>query len=220
MIIVWPAAALVSLLLNKTVSIDIKYGFQYVLIITPIYIGIVLWLFQRFANISYYSFGLRRSDHKDGFRFWMAVELVFILALMLIRVVEINIMHIKNVSLVIGRLSFYDSLNGLIYSPIVEEFVFRGVVCSTLAVIMGWKQLRIILISGALFACAHYVYGNAGPANFVCGYFFAWVFCRTRTLTMPVLFHSFSNLFLLTLSAIIQHYYPRFEDFLNNLSLF
>lgn len=55
----------------------------------------------------------------------------------------------------------------------------------------GWA----IVIDGAGFAALHFVYGIAGPDNFVGGYIFAWVFLRSGSIALPLGLHIGANAF-------------------------
>ena len=79
-----------------------------------------------------------------------------------------------------------------VVSPVLEECVYRVVVCLALVRIVGcWKT---IAINGLLFALLHFVYGNPSPENFVAGYFLAWMYLKSETIVLPLMFHSIGNM--------------------------
>jgi hypothetical protein len=79
-----------------------------------------------------------------------------------------------------------------LFAPVFEELVFRLALCSTLVVWIGrWPT---VFVSGALFGAVHFVYDNAGPDNFVAGYFFAWAYLRSGSIALPIGLHAAGNL--------------------------
>lgn len=79
-----------------------------------------------------------------------------------------------------------------LFAPVFEELVFRLALCSTLVAWIGrWPT---VFVSGALFGTVHFVYDNAGPDNFVAGYFFAWAYLRSGSIALPIGLHAAGNL--------------------------
>lgn len=88
-------------------------------------------------------------------------------------------------------------LNALIVAPLLEEMLFRALLCSVLRGFLGnWAT---ILIGGAVFAGAHFIYGTASLENFLAGYLLCYVFLRSSSLLVPVLMHSGGNAIMLIL---------------------
>jgi membrane protease YdiL (CAAX protease family) len=79
----------------------------------------------------------------------------------------------------------------LIQAPIQEELLYRLVLCTPLLIVLGngWT----VFISGAIFAALHFVYGNPDPANFVAGYILAWLFIKSGSIIVPILWHIILN---------------------------
>jgi membrane protease YdiL (CAAX protease family) len=76
-------------------------------------------------------------------------------------------------------------------APILEEALYRLVLCVALVRIAGPRWT--ILVSGAIFAALHFVWGNASPENFIAGYFLAWAFLKSGSILTPIVLHSLGN---------------------------
>lgn len=84
----------------------------------------------------------------------------------------------------------------LLYScvewPPVEEAMYRVVLCASIAPLLG--RTGTIVVGGAVFAALHFVYGSAGPDNFVAGYLFSWAYLKSESATVPLAMHAGGNL--------------------------
>ena len=82
-----------------------------------------------------------------------------------------------------------------VYSPVVQEIVFRGVLLKGLLERAG--PIPAITITGVVFAAVH---AASGPATvfdtFAFGLVTGAIFVRTRTLTVPIAMHVTMNTFL------------------------
>jgi len=86
-------------------------------------------------------------------------------------------------------------------SPLVEETIYRSVLCSALEKTAGTKTS--ILISGILFALLHFFYGNLAFDNFIAGYLLAWSFLKSKSILIPIFLHALGNAFVGLLYCII-----------------
>lgn len=77
-------------------------------------------------------------------------------------------------------------------TPIAEEGIYRLVLCVPFAALIGRKGT--IVVSGCVFAALHVVYGNPGIDNAVAGFLLGWVFLKSRSLLVPIAWHSLGNL--------------------------
>lgn len=93
-------------------------------------------------------------------------------------------------------------LYACIRAPLVEEALFRWMLCPVLVASLG--QWPAVFLSGSLFALAHFVYGNPGPDNFVAGYFLAWAFIKSRNYWVPVAMHAAGNFCVALLYLVIS----------------
>ena len=76
-------------------------------------------------------------------------------------------------------------------APLVEETIYRWVLVTALvAIAPPWFA---VFASGAVFAYLHFVYGNPGPDNFIGGYFFAWMYLKSGSIVVPIVFHAVAN---------------------------
>lgn len=90
-------------------------------------------------------------------------------------------------------------LHTLISAPIVEEWVFRGLVFDRMK--KGMPVVAAMIISSVLFGVLH---GNLVWAAYatVLGILLTWVFCRTKSLLASILFHFTYNLCGILLSLL------------------
>jgi membrane protease YdiL (CAAX protease family) len=90
----------------------------------------------------------------------------------------------------------------LVWVALPEEIFFRGYL---------WQRLqqeadpaptrtRLILANATLFAITHYLIhpGGWALATWLPGLYFAWLRCRTGTVTLPILCHALANTVLFT----------------------
>jgi len=95
-------------------------------------------------------------------------------------------------------------LHMCVVAPVLEEAIYRMIVCLPLVSMIGcWKT---IAINGILFASLHFVYGNPSPENLVGGFFLAWVYLKSETILLPILFHSIGNFVALCCQLAASYY--------------
>ncbi|MHC4249705.1 MAG: lysostaphin resistance A-like protein [Planctomycetota bacterium] len=95
-------------------------------------------------------------------------------------------------------------VSALVVAPLVEEFVFRGVLYPALRTRTG--RAAAIFLSAAVFAAAHLLWSwklFVPWTQFLGGIVFAWAYERTRSLVFPALFHLAGNLGILALNAVL-----------------
>jgi len=83
-------------------------------------------------------------------------------------------------------------LTACVLAPVLEETNYRLVLCVPLAVSL--RPWGAVAASGLLFAALHFAYGNPSPENLAGGFFLAWAFLKSGSITVPVLLHSLGNL--------------------------
>jgi len=80
----------------------------------------------------------------------------------------------------------------VIAAPILEEFIFRGVILD--GFLRNYSPFKSILMSSLLFGIIH-----LNPWQFIAatitGFFSGWVYYRTRKLTLSIIIHFVNNLF-------------------------
>jgi membrane protease YdiL (CAAX protease family) len=77
-------------------------------------------------------------------------------------------------------------------TSIAEEGIYRLVLCVPFAALIGPRWT--IVVSGCVFAALHVVYGNLGVDNAIAGFILGWAFLKSRSLLVPVAWHSLGNL--------------------------
>jgi len=168
-----------------------------------------LWLQEEsiLAAIVVLSYGIVALVHRDkeslGFRFsplqgwayWAKVTIVlgvfFLVIIVAFAAVFLRLLHYQ---------VFYLSHSSQIWplfvwmcvvAPTTEEIVFRLAICPPATAWVGPKTA--IAISGVIFAAVHVLYGNPGPDNLLAGFFLAWAFLKSETLTVPMALHFLGN---------------------------
>jgi len=96
-----------------------------------------------------------------------------------------------------------DAWSGLVLAPLVEEPIYRVILCAPLVALCG--RTGAILVSGALFAYIHMRYGVGAPTNFAGGFVFAWAFLKSGSLVTPIALHFLGNLVVLV--GNVAHFY-------------
>ncbi|MEN6575176.1 MAG: CPBP family intramembrane glutamic endopeptidase [Phycisphaerales bacterium] len=87
-----------------------------------------------------------------------------------------------------------------VYYPLLEELLYRLVLCAPLAALFGpW---RAIVISGVVFGALHLLYGNPAPTNLVAGYILAWAYIRSESIFVPIVWHSLGNAAILVFQVV------------------
>jgi membrane protease YdiL (CAAX protease family) len=77
-------------------------------------------------------------------------------------------------------------------TPIAEEGIYRLALCVPFAALIGPRWT--IVVSGCVFAALHAAYGNLGVDNAVAGFILGWAFLKSRSLLVPIAWHSLGNL--------------------------
>lgn len=82
-----------------------------------------------------------------------------------------------------------------VFTPVLEETIYRIVICVPLTVLLGpWNA---IVVSGLVFGALHVAYGNPSPENLVGGFLLAWAYLKSESIAVPLLLHGTGNLFAL-----------------------
>jgi membrane protease YdiL (CAAX protease family) len=86
-------------------------------------------------------------------------------------------------------------LHMCVNAPLAEETVYRAVICVAFVPLL--RPWGTVVVSGALFALLHVIYGNPSPENAMGGLVLAWAYLRSGTILLPLLWHSLGNLLVL-----------------------
>ena len=83
---------------------------------------------------------------------------------------------------------------GVVWAPLVEEWIYRGLVQPRLRESFG--QRGAIIACGVLFWISHWVAqgGVTAPHHLLAGWLFSWSWQRTGSLVAPTLLHALGNL--------------------------
>lgn len=94
-------------------------------------------------------------------------------------------------------------LTGVVVAPLVEEWIYRGIVQQRLREVVGARWA--IFVCGLLFWVGHWVgLGEVTPPHhLVAGWLFSWSRERTGSLVAPTLLHALSNLALGLIDLLI-----------------
>lgn len=98
----------------------------------------------------------------------------------------------------------------VIFAPILEELIFRGVILSYL--IKHRSAWKSILFSALLFGLIHISPDQVFFAFFA-GVFLGYVYIKSQNILVPIFFHALNN----ALNFVYMHYgYSTFLDFFKN----
>lgn len=82
-----------------------------------------------------------------------------------------------------------------INAPILEEVVYRFILCVPLAALCGpWCAIAVSVVA---FAGLHFAAHVASPDNVIAGVFLAWAFLKSGSFAVPVALHALGNTFVL-----------------------
>ncbi|HVR74791.1 MAG TPA: CPBP family glutamic-type intramembrane protease [Planctomycetota bacterium] len=101
--------------------------------------------------------------------------------------------------------------HGLVAAPIVEEFIYRGVIHGRLR--QGMGPFLAVALAGPIFWVLHWLdRGGVSPPNhLLAGWILAWAFERTGSLLTPTLLHALGNGALLFLDLLWYRWPGLFE---------
>jgi membrane protease YdiL (CAAX protease family) len=146
-----------------------------------------------------------RVAPKQGWRLWLWVGIALGVGQFLLDFVVVR--FVPAISL--GRpeaMTWQRFFSSCLMAPMAEEVLFRMLTCPPAAALTGrWGG---ILISGVMFASAHYVDGVGSPDNLIGGFGLAWLFLKSETMLVPIALHSLSNLVLMICLAPIAPVFP------------
>lgn len=104
-----------------------------------------------------------------------------------INVLNEKIFYTKDESSFYVLLNIFNVIIGVVIAPIVEEFLFRGILLYKLS--LKWGIKRGIIVSSIFFGVLHYeVIGGV-----ILGVFFSLIFLKTKSLFIPMMLHMIIN---------------------------
>ncbi|NUM34739.1 MAG: CPBP family intramembrane metalloprotease [Candidatus Brocadiae bacterium] len=161
------------------------------------------FFFFLLAGIYYKTFPQEygfQTQIQPSIAYWAKISFyigVMVLAFCLLCLIGFKILQIPVPKYVLFRNSseFRNwMLAACFFAPIVEETLYRAILCGTLEKIAG--TTTGIAVSGGLFALLHFFYGNPAFDNFIAGYFLAWSFFRSKSILIPIFLHASGNAFV------------------------
>lgn len=174
-------------------------------------VAMALVLLCKLEKVSPSDFGLVWSVGRGGWKKVLFLNLRIIGMLALCSFILLNFFNhflgSKSIHFITNFL--YNCYNGTVHigsqvsGAVFEEIIFRGIYC-TLLVRNGLRWGYTILITGVFFGLVHlindqpYIWGYIIQVGFatVVGWFLGWMFYRTRTLVLPIIWHYAINIFI------------------------
>lgn len=88
-----------------------------------------------------------------------------------------------------------------INAPILEEIVYRFILCVAAAAVVG--PMGAIILSGIAFGALHVVAGVASPDNLIAGFILAWAYLKSGSLAVPITLHALGNFCILAVQVAL-----------------
>ena len=125
------------------------------------------------------------------------------------------------------------AIGALLFAPVMEEIIFRGIVFQKLTITQNFR--KALLISASLFAIVHFRY-DLIPL-FITGIILVILYLKTKQLIVPIISHFFYNLIVtvinlhnwlssptdtstqMTIAEYQQHFSDRFELYILFLAI-
>lgn len=107
-----------------------------------------------------------------------------------------------------------------IITPVIEEFIFRGVVLEKL-ILSGQKKMFSIIYSSFLFSLIHFnpseIANSITPMiiAFLLGIITAFIYIETRNLSYTIIFHVLNNIFAFIIFSMCHLKYTALIDYFN-----
>jgi membrane protease YdiL (CAAX protease family) len=132
---------------------------------------------------------------RQGFLYWIKATLLIGLVVAFFTGIVLVLFRAFGFTVSNPKLASYflrdATIIGCIKAPLLEECLYRVVLCVPLVALVGSRWT--IFISGIIFAALHFVYQLPRPDNFIAGYFLAWAFLKSGSILIPVVIHSLGN---------------------------
>ena len=201
----WMGLALISIIIVGTVGPEFDGPLSDIIFMFLFYAIIAAWIIWKFksCNVDYKKIiGKFPPDYKWWWILGIVVLLIFFSSgTYWILYYPLSFIAPSYVNGVLNETSLYtmaDTMSPFVYNsllvlitvliaPIVEEFIFRGVIMQRLAV--KWGITAGVLISSFIFGILH---GDILGA-FVFGIFMSLLYINTRTLLVPIACHMLNN---------------------------
>ncbi len=154
----------------------------------------VLLAFVLPSRVSRESLGLRLTPIQP-IRYWVRFTLIVAVAMLMFILICAVIIKTLGFEIPVHKMPpdriVMHFLHACLLAPLVEELIYRFAICVPATAILG--PTGAILLSGAVFAGLHFVYGNPSPDNFVAGYILAWAYLKSGSILVPISLHALGN---------------------------
>ena len=158
-------------------------------------IGAALVLYALLARGDLAALGLRLRP-AQGWKYWLKATLVLGLVAAGASAVMAGVLTSLGFELRAPRITGAELggrlLRGCVTAPLLEEGLYRFVLCTPAAATAG--AAGTVLVSGFAFGALHVLYGSAGPDNLIAGFILGWAYLRSGTIVVPILLHALGNL--------------------------
>ncbi|MFN0196102.1 MAG: lysostaphin resistance A-like protein [Planctomycetaceae bacterium] len=195
----WVAVVIVADLLIDVLGLSASTRLAAALLVVAVFVAL--------SDGDLISLGFR-SRPKQGWIPWIRISAAIGVIVGVFVFAGLGIWHLWGHEIKIRSIDPARSFPTIVYMcftvPILEEAIYRLLLCGSLASTVGnWPT---IAISGGVFGGLHVIYGNASPENLVGGFFLAWAFLKSETILLPLLLHSLGN-FIVFCAQILGWYY-------------
>lgn len=173
-----------------------------ILIAYIMYTIILLWIFYKFkkTKIDYHKIIGKRPEKQELREIITVTTFVLLIGVgtLTLIIYIATVMHLSFLADFLNQPTFYTGLNSfyynalifpviVIFGPIVEELLFRGVILHRLAV--KWGLTVSIILSSLLFGILH----ADLIGSFIFGLMMAVIYIKTQTLWAPIICHILNN---------------------------
>lgn len=189
-------------------------------------LNFILW-FLGFISIFYLLNKRRKVNLTNQFNFKINdIVILFILLIISFQFfLYFNIHYYFSSNIAItNRISKFTLLNSLLFAPIFEEIMFRGVILK--GYLKHYNPKKAIIISSLLFGFLHFNFTT--PIQFIgatfSGFVFGYIFYYTKSVGMTIILHFIYNL-MGVLSSILRNNYgnneiKKISDLYGNYSIY
>ncbi len=162
----------------------------------------ILYLFT-FGSILYYLYRKRKRENRSAkFNFKISnykiapILIVTVVAIFLLNIFIINLIPISDsmkdyLTELFKQLGIFSIIGAVIFAPIIEELIFRGVFLD--GFLKQYSPTKAIIVSSILFGIVHFNPWQFVSA-FIGGLFIGWVYYKTRSVSISIILHSVNNL--------------------------
>jgi membrane protease YdiL (CAAX protease family) len=175
------------------------------------YIPILVTLMYAFLKnrtlIRFFSFRIEVISWDRYFWFLAILTGYFFLLVSLKSNIKISsiLLYIQRLQIASGDFSYMFYFKEIIFSPVTEEILFRGIILS--GFLIRYSPIKAIVLSSFIFSLFHFNAIQFVTSLFM-GLLCGWYFFKTRNLLSCILIHLFNNLIK---SIAIKYFIDKFS---------